>query len=195
MTKLDSNSIINTKTTSTEYDSNFIVSPTVTTTYRVEAYNDASKYKTCVVKVPNISGINLKYSTTSSESLITISSNTSISVHTGTTLYLGYSVSGDGTVDLPTNYQTATWSDNQSTSNYRTITLSVDGTYTYQLTSTYKNTIVSFTLTVIATTPSAIVDSITIDNSDVTINAGESVTINSVVSGQYLTGGINVYYE
>lgn len=195
MTKLDSNSIINTKTTSTEYDSNFTVSPTVTTTYKVEAYNDASKYKTCVVKVPNISGINLKYSTTSSESLITISSNTSISVNTGTTLYLGYSVSGDGTVDLPTNYQAATWSDNQSTSNYRTITLSIDGTYTYQLTSTYKNTIVSLTLTVIATTPSATVNSITIDNSDVTINAGESVTINSVVSGQYLTGGINVYYE
>ena len=195
MTKLNSNSIINTKTTSTEYDSNFTVSPTVTTTYKVEAYNDASKYKTCVVKVPNISGINLKYSTTSSESLITISSNTSITVNTGTTLYLGYSVSGDGTVDLPTNYQTATWSDNQSTSNYRTITLSVDGTYTYQLTSTYKNTIVSFTLTVVAITPSAIVNSITIDNSDVTINAGESVTINSVVSGQHLTGGINVYYE
>ena len=195
MTKLDSNSIINTKTTSTEYDSNFTVSPTVTTTYKVEAYNDASKYKTCVIKVPNISCINLKYSTTSSESLITISSNTSISVNTGTTLYLGYSVSGDGTVDLPTNYQTATWSDNQSTSNYRNITLSVDGTYTYQLTSTYKNTIVSFTLTVIATTPSATVNSITIDNSDVTINAGESVTINSVVSGQHLTGGINVYYE
>ena len=39
MTKLDSNSIINTKTTSTEYDSNFTVSPTVTTTYKVEAYN------------------------------------------------------------------------------------------------------------------------------------------------------------
>ena len=104
MTQLNPSSIINTKTTSTEYDSNFTISPIVTTTYKVEAYNDASKYKTCVVKVPNISNINLKYSTTSSESLTTISTNTSISVNNGTTLYLGYSVSGDGTVDLPSNY-------------------------------------------------------------------------------------------
>lgn len=195
MTQLNSSSITNTKATSTEYDSQFTVTPVVTTTYKVEAYNDPTHYKTCVIKVPNITKLSLKYSTTSADSITSISSNTSIAVNTGSTIYLGYQAVGDGTVDLPTNYQTATWSDDASTSQTRTVVLSADGTYTYKVTSTYKNTIVSYTLTVTATTPSAIVSSISIDKEDVTINAGESVTINSIVSGQYLTSGINVYYE
>ena len=54
MTQLDSSNITNTKSTSTEYDSYFTVSPTVTTTYTIRAKDDNTKYKTCIVKVPNI---------------------------------------------------------------------------------------------------------------------------------------------
>lgn len=195
MTQLSSGSIINTKATSTEYDSQFTVTPTVTTTYRVEAHNDPTKFKTCIIKVPNITQVVLKYSTTSIETIASISADTAITVNTGSYIYLGYEVVGDGTVALPVDYQNATWSDDSSTSKTKTIQLTSDGVTTFKVTSTHNNTIKSFTLTVTAVTPSAIVSSISIDKEDVTINSGESVTINSIVSGQYLTGGINVYYE
>ena len=195
MTKLNSSSITNTKATSTEYDSQFTVSPIVTTTYKVEAYNDPTKFKTCIIKVPNIKQVVLKYSTTSIETIASISADTAITVNTGSYIYLGYEVVGDGTVALPVDYQNATWSDDSSTSKTKTIQLTSDGVTTFKVTSTHNNTIKSFTLTVTAVTPSAIVSSISIDKEDVTINAGESVTINSIVSGQYLTSGINVYYE
>ena len=195
MTQLNLGSITNTKATSTEYDSQFTVSPIVTTTYRVEAYNDPTKFKTCIIKVPNITQVVLKYSTTSIETIASISADTAITVNTGSYIYLGYEVVGDGTVALPVDYQNATWSDDSSTSKTKTIQLTSDGVTTFKVTSTHNNTIKSFTLTVKAVTPSAIVSSISIDKEDVTINAGESVTINSIVSGQYLTGGISVYYE
>lgn len=195
MTQLDSSNITNTKSTSFEYDSQFTVSPTVTTIYRVEAYNDNTKYKTCIVKVPNISLIQLSYSTTSQSSVSAISSNTTISVNEGTTLYLSYSVIGDGTVDLPTSYQVASWSDNLSTSITRSVTLSTEGTYTFQLTSSYNSTKKSYTLTVEVIKPTAVVSTVTITPETVTINFGESTTINSIVTGQYLTGGVNVYYD
>lgn len=195
MTQLDSSNINNTKSTSTEYDSQFVVSPTVTTTYRVEAYNDNTKYKTCIVKVPNITLIQLSYSTIDQSTVSAISSNTTISVNEGATLYLAYSVIGDGTVDLPTSYQTASWSDNLSTSTTRSITLSTKGTYTFQLTSSYNSAKKSYILTVEVIKPTAVVDTITATPETVTINSGESTTINSIVTGQYLTGGVNVYYS
>lgn len=195
MTQIDSTQITNTKSTSTEYDSQFTVNPTVTTTYRVEAYNDSTKYKTCIVKVPNITLLQLSYSTVDQASVATILADTSISVNKGSTLYLAYSVVGDGTVDLPTAYQVASWNDNLSTSNTRSVALSTVGQYTFQLTSSYDTSVKSYTLTVNVIDPTPVVDTITVTPDTVTINSGESTTINSVVTGQYLTGGVNVYYE
>lgn len=186
--------ITNTKVTSTEYDSNFTVSPTKTTTYKVCAANDETKYKTCIVKVPNISSISLQYGSTSSN-LSTISADTTINISNGDTVYFGYIVNGDGTVDLPTKYQTATWSDDSTTTSTKSETYSTDGMYTIHVTSNKTTSIVSHILTIVVTTPSAVVNSITLDKSTTTVESGNSVAISATVKGQYLSNGINVYYE
>ena len=195
MTQLNSGSITNTKATNTEYDSQFTVSPIVTTTYKVESYNDSTRYKTCIVKVPNVAQVILKYSTISSETMTPLSTNTSITLNNGDYLYVGYEVIGDGTIDIPVSYQDAIWSDDSSHSKTKTIHFITNGVTTINAVSTHNDSIVSHTLTVSTVTPTPVVNALTIDKQEVTINSGESVTINSMVSGQYLTNGINVYYE
>lgn len=195
MTQINPSSITNTKTTKTEYNSQFTVTPTITTTYKVESFNDPSHYKTCIVKVPNIAQVVLKYSTTSSETMVPLSTNTSIALNNGDYLYVGYEVVGDGTVDIPISYQDAIWSDDSLHSKTKTIHFITNGVTTINAVSTHNDSIVSHTLTVSTVTPTPVVNALTIDKQEVTINSGESVTINSMVSGQYLTSGINVYYE